>query len=499
MTTPSNSPQCEGPPDSRMASGCDYRGRRHVPAEGSMMWHTGINDLPDELLLMILSHVAFTDLLDVVPNVCRRWKKLSQDSKLWADREFNIGALWQCYLDDRKGGGNEQEAIEIFRNVPNLCIVRMWFNVNPLVIEELCDHCPRLAELHLHTSQQLTYSVLKTLVEKCTRIHTLTAPYKLLQSERCSEALSQLHNLRVLNLEPEYKEFDRSSTQEPCLVRPLVSGCPQLAEVDFGFTYIDMEDLRYFLRAKRNTLRSIRIKWAMGGMSCVPPLLEACTELERLELCEDDDFEMVHSIPREAFTALGKLKNLQELRISIPIRLPPGVAALAFKGRGLKRLRKLDIWCGPGLDNETIIAISRGLPALRELSLCDAKMLSVVAFSEIYRLEQLEILDVTDCRTLGGALFPYLVGLPRLHTLRMENMAFARLQPGVSSILELSGVRCLTFDYSVVAGVPFEKFPEKLVNLRELGVKECQGDPKAVEGLAEQMPGLKIHGVIRPL
>ncbi|XP_049843002.1 uncharacterized protein LOC126293725 isoform X2 [Schistocerca gregaria] len=439
MTTPSNSPQCEGPPDSRMASGCDYRGRRHVPAEGSMMWHTGINDLPDELLLMILSHVAFTDLLDVVPNVCRRWKKLSQDSKLWADREFNIGALWQCYLDDRKGGGNEQEAIEIFRNVPNLCIVRMWFNVNPLVIEELCDHCPRLAELHLHTSQQLTYSVLKTLVEKCTRIHTLTAPYKLLQSERCSEALSQLHNLRVLNLEPEYKEFDRSSTQEPCLVRPLVSGCPQLAEVDFGFTYIDMEDLRYFLRAKRNTLRSIRIKWAMGGMSCVPPLLEACTELERLELCEDDDFEMVHSIPREAFTALGKLKNLQELRISIPIRLPPGVAALAFK------------------------------------------------------------LDVTDCRTLGGALFPYLVGLPRLHTLRMENMAFARLQPGVSSILELSGVRCLTFDYSVVAGVPFEKFPEKLVNLRELGVKECQGDPKAVEGLAEQMPGLKIHGVIRPL
>ncbi|XP_046992784.1 uncharacterized protein LOC124605265 [Schistocerca americana] len=257
MTTPSTSPRAEGPPDSKMASGCNYGGRRHVPAEGSVMWHTGINDLPDELLLMILSHVAFTDLLDVVPNVCRRWKKLSQDSKLWA--------------------------------------------------------------------------------------------------------------------------------------------------------------------------------------GCVPPLLEACTELERLELCEDDDFEMVHSIPREAFTALGKLKNLQELRISIPIRLPPGVAPLAFK------------------------------------------------------------LDVTDCRTLGGALFPYLVGLPRLHTLRMENMAFARLQPGVSSILELSGVRCLTFDYSVVAGVPFEKFPEKVVNLRELGVKECQGDPKAVEGLAKQMPGLKIHGVIRPL
>ncbi|XP_047104717.1 uncharacterized protein LOC124742182 [Schistocerca piceifrons] len=159
MTTPSTSPRAEGPPDSKMASGCNYRGRRHVPAEGSVMWHTGINDLPDELLLMILSHVAFTDLLDVVPNVCRRWKKLSQDSKLWADREFNIGALWQCYLDDRKGGGNEQEAIEIFRNIPNLCIVRMWFNVNPLVIQELCDHCPRLAELHLHPSQKLTYSI----------------------------------------------------------------------------------------------------------------------------------------------------------------------------------------------------------------------------------------------------------------------------------------------------------------------------------------------------
>ncbi|XP_046982588.1 uncharacterized protein LOC124552367 [Schistocerca americana] len=70
------------------------------------------------------------------------------------------------------------------------------------------------------------------------------------------------------------------------------------------------------------------------------------------------------------------------------------------------------------------------------------------------------------------------------------------MQPGLSSILALSSVRCLTFNYSVVTGVPFHKFPGKLVSLRELKIRGCRGDPKATDGLSEQMPDLKIYGSI---
>ncbi|XP_049944706.1 uncharacterized protein LOC126426762 [Schistocerca serialis cubense] len=73
---------------------------------------------------------------------------------------------------------------------------------------------------------------------------------------------------------------------------------------------------------------------------------------------------------------------------------------------------------------------------------------------------------------------------------------FTELQPGVSSILKLSGLRCLTFDYSDVTGEPFDKFPENLISLRELSVEGCRGDPRATDGLTEQMPNLVIRGTV---
>ncbi|XP_047001030.1 uncharacterized protein LOC124616715 isoform X2 [Schistocerca americana] len=232
---------------------------------------------------------------------------------------------------------------------------------------------------------------------------------------------------------------------------------------------VDTDDLKYFLNAKKNTLKCLRIKWSVGGTRHVIPLLPVYADsLERLELYE---FDIVRNSAREAFTTVGSLKHLRELRMSVPDRIPPGTAALAFTNGGLPQLKVLDLPHGYGVEDNTVIAISHGCPGLRQLSVTHATKLSPAAFSEIDHLEHLEILDVTGCSRLGGGLFPCLVGLPRLHTLRMGTMYFGttyftELQPGVSSILKLSGLRCLTFDYSDVTGVPFDKFPENLISLR---------------------------------
>ncbi|XP_047004314.1 uncharacterized protein LOC124622601 isoform X3 [Schistocerca americana] len=417
-----------------MASVSEHSGLCHA-GEGAAVWRTSIDDLPEEILIKIFSHLSFTELVDVVWKVCRRWRKLSRDLRLWADKEYHVGVSRHCNSENCKSGRTEREAMRIFRSARNLRKVHMWCAVSPHVIDVLCDKCRRLADLRLHAAQKLGYSTVKNSVEQCSGIHVLTAPDELLKTEKFSEAVSRLQHLRVLCLQERY--VGTTCVLRPCVLRPLGDGCPRLVEIDFGRMSVDTDDLKYFLNAKKNTLKCLRIKWSVGGT----------------------------------------------------------------RNRGLPQLKVLDLPHGYGVEDNTVIAISHGCPGLRQLSVTHATKLSPAAFSEIDRLEHLEILDVTGCSRLGGGLFPCLVGLPRLHTLRMGTMYFGttyftELQPGVSSILKLSGLRCLTFDYSDVTGVPFDKFPENLISLRELSVEGCPGDPRATDGLTEQMPNLVIRGTV---
>ncbi|XP_049945928.1 F-box/LRR-repeat protein 7-like isoform X1 [Schistocerca serialis cubense] len=449
-------------------------------------WRVSIDDLPDEILIKIFSHMSFSELVDVIQKVCTRWKRLSQDAYLWSDKTYFITMGCIVISDCWKADKTDQQAVQTICDCPNLRSVCMWRGAKSRVFRALYNTCHRLSELYLHPTQKLSYEVLKNLVEKCPKIHTLRISRELLKLQKFAEAVSQFQHLRVLELQDHFMG-------NRLLLRPLGDGCPQLTVVHFGFMTVDLDDLRYFLNAKRNSLKSICINWTMERR-CILPLLSVCADsLERLELSE---YNIHKEESVEAFTALGTLKNLQELKMLILYPAPPGAAPLAFETGGLPKLRMLDLRNGFGLDDETVIAICRGCPALRELNVGNAELLSDAAFSEIYRLQHLEILDVSGCEGLGGALIPCLARLPRLHTLVMEYMEFPMLQPGLSSILQLSSIRCLTLNDSILIGMPFDKFAGKLVNLRELYVHSCVGDSEALHILKEQMPSLKIYGTI---
>ncbi|XP_049842711.1 uncharacterized protein LOC126293502 isoform X3 [Schistocerca gregaria] len=454
-------------------------------AHGTGAWHLSIDDLPDVILIKIFSHLSFRELVDVVQKVCCRWKMLSQEAELWTDMEFRI-KYSSDYDDMWKGVKTDGEAIRTFCDLPNLRNVRVFRPAKSRVFRALYNRCRRLSTLRLHAAQKLSYSVLENLVEKCSRIRTLRISNELLKSEKFSDTVSRLQDLRVLEVAMNLKE------PIPVLW-PLGDGCPRLAEVDFVYTTFDMDDLKYFLNAKRNTLKRIRINSeAVIGKRCVLPLLTICADsLERLHLY---DLDLSHSEVREAFTALRSLKNLQELEMWVSSPEPLDKITMVFKTGGLPKLRLLNLRAGRSLDDSTVIAISHGFPTLRELCVRHSELLSDTAFSQICHLEHLEILDVSGCTGLGGTFVPYLVRLPQLHTLVMEELEFPKLLPGLSSILELSGLRALSLSWSLVSGVPFDRFPGNLVSLRELTVHWCRGDPKATDGLTEQMPKLKIHG-----
>ena len=50
---------------------------------------TSLNDLPDEILLKILSHFGPEDLCCIIAKVCERWNILAKDKTLWKTLSYS--------------------------------------------------------------------------------------------------------------------------------------------------------------------------------------------------------------------------------------------------------------------------------------------------------------------------------------------------------------------------------------------------------------------------
>ena len=50
---------------------------------------TSLNDLPDEILLKILSHFGAEDLCLIIAKVCKRWNVLAKDKILWKTLSYS--------------------------------------------------------------------------------------------------------------------------------------------------------------------------------------------------------------------------------------------------------------------------------------------------------------------------------------------------------------------------------------------------------------------------
>jgi len=50
---------------------------------------TSINDLPDEILLKILSYVGPEDVYFNIAKVCKKWNTLAEDVVLWKTLSYN--------------------------------------------------------------------------------------------------------------------------------------------------------------------------------------------------------------------------------------------------------------------------------------------------------------------------------------------------------------------------------------------------------------------------
>lgn len=60
-----------------------YKQRTPIETLTARKTHTTINDLPNEILLKILSYISQSELYYNVKRVCRRWNNIATDSALW--------------------------------------------------------------------------------------------------------------------------------------------------------------------------------------------------------------------------------------------------------------------------------------------------------------------------------------------------------------------------------------------------------------------------------
>ena len=62
-----------------------YKRREDVCSEPSVMASEpmSLNDVPDEILMKILSYIGPEDLTLIIDKVCKRWESLAKDVALW--------------------------------------------------------------------------------------------------------------------------------------------------------------------------------------------------------------------------------------------------------------------------------------------------------------------------------------------------------------------------------------------------------------------------------
>ncbi|XP_047003835.1 uncharacterized protein LOC124622226 [Schistocerca americana] len=281
----------------------------------------------------------------------------------------------------------------------------------------------------------MNYSLLKYIFEKCPKIEKLIIANNLLADRQYAELVSRLEHLQSLEV------FENRRGAGPVLLRFLADTCSKLREINLSCDYHPLEDVEYFVKAKRDTLTSATVRWTMAGKRCVVPVLkEAASSLEKLQLRL---FDVAPEEEATTFADLGELHNLCELHCNQLCPHRPRLISLAFQ------------------------------------------------------------LDLSGCSGLGGSAVAHVAQLPALRTLLLQYIDdLTDLQPSLRHVLDLKQLRCLDILYSGhIRAVPFEEFSVRLVNLRELHVTYEEEDEVFYKNvfaeMQSQMPRLRIINTFR--
>ena len=191
-----------------------------------------LGDLPDEVILNILSYLSMKELMNC-GQVSKRIRAISHDEALW--RKVNLQGLKVStdFLEMILKNGCKHLSLKQTQLVGNLCLS----NKSQLKYLDL-DNCK--ADRQSNAGSYFGYELFEKLLASCYSLEALSLAQKPLTSEIVKNLCYQNgKTLQILNL----TNSDRYHSEDS--IKLIVRNCTELREVDFSFIEIPQDVLDY--------------------------------------------------------------------------------------------------------------------------------------------------------------------------------------------------------------------------------------------------------------
>ena len=191
-----------------------------------------LGDLPDEVILNILSYLSMKELMNC-GQVSKRIRAISHDEALW--RKVNLQGLKVStdFLEMILKNGCKHLSLKQTQLVGNLCLS----NKSQLKYLDL-DNCK--ADRQSNAGSYFGYELFEKLLASCYSLEALSLAQKPLTSEIVKNLCYQNgKTLQILNL----TNSDRYHSEDS--IKLIVRNCTELREVDFSFIAIPQDVLDY--------------------------------------------------------------------------------------------------------------------------------------------------------------------------------------------------------------------------------------------------------------
>ena len=191
-----------------------------------------LGDLPDEVILNILSYLSMKELMNC-GQVSKRIRAISHDEALW--RKVNLQGLKVStdFLEMILNNGCKHLSLKQTKLVGNLCLS----NKSQLKYLDL-DNCK--ADRQSNAGSYFGYELFEKLLASCYSLEALSLAQKPLTSEIVKNLCYQNgKTLRILNL----TNSDCYHSEDS--IKLIVRNCTELREVDFSFREFPQDVLDY--------------------------------------------------------------------------------------------------------------------------------------------------------------------------------------------------------------------------------------------------------------
>ncbi|XP_063683525.1 F-box/LRR-repeat protein fbxl-1-like [Bolinopsis microptera] len=331
-----------------------------------------IRTLSDELLVKVFGYLSPVELVGQTPLVCRKWRNLSYDSKVWDTLDLH---------HHHEVSENQLRRIVWLHCSTRKLILRYRRDLSERSMIWCVFHLKNLRALDLSHCPQVNSRIVSTIVQFCKKLRHLNVNGCTGFDNECVLILTGCRKLRHLN-------FSECETVTDFGVNAMTSFLPKLNSVLCdGVLSLHDEVIEMIVTKKCNTITDLQL----DGGNLTDEGVEMLSELRylrrlRIQYCDN--------LTDDAILDFHSLLYLEELSLTRAHSFSTTGFVGAFS-RPHHFMRIVEITECSGLDDVSLTAIGRSCPNLTDLNISWCRNVTddgMICFLE--RVSQLQVLKL---------------------------------------------------------------------------------------------------------